>query len=773
MSAAAKRKSPREQNERGREQPARSQKSYPAYVPYLILAALALVFFRGLFFSGARSWLWEDFLYFTYPARMFAAHCMSQGQFPFWNPYVFGGQPFFADIQTAVLYPFNLIHSFMAAGQSGSYLLLEFIEALHFLFAAVFTYRFLKLTGTERNGALIGSVAFGFSGYLVTHAIHTNFVFVFVWLPLVLELFERALSSGRFRFVVACAAVLGISTAGGYPQYSLYIYYTLALYWLIYEIYFAIDNGWSTPVVLRRAALLGFVAAVALGANMVSWLPAAELADHTPRSEMTYQASVEHSLEPRMLLKLVTPRFFGTQIPGQNTYWAAGYGSFWETCLFVGLLPLALALYGLKGVLRSRHSAFALSLTVMTLWLALGKYGLLYKLFFHAAPGFGEFRHPGRFAGIVSLGIALMAARGWTLLSKETVVKGTSVFRSRMVIILAALLCSVGGAYFWAGSFIKEPGIAAVAKSGALISILWMVPVTVVLFAAVSFVGRQSILRWLGLAACLVVFGELYWFGVPSLSGTVGPEQMYQHSSTVRSLQRDGGKELFRVNARSLENPGVMVLRRNQGSIHNLFLLEGYNPLQLARRLNDVEKERQFDLLNVKYSIFIDYEQQKTGLNTRNSYLPRAWLLGNWRLLDDDDAILATLNDPGFDYRAEAILENDPGIEADPAFSPETSEAEIVKYTPSEIVVRTDCNSSSLLMLGEWHFPAWKAYIDGQPAAVLRADYALRAVALKPGVHQVRFAYDSDSFNTGLMISLASIACLLLAGVISVKLGKF
>ncbi len=773
MSAAAKRKSPQEQGERGREQPASGQRSYPAYVPYLILAALVLVFFRGLFFSMARHWLWEDFLYFTYPARMFAAHSLSLGQFPFWNPFVFGGQPFFADIQTAVLYPFNLLHSVLAGGQNGSYILLEFIEALHFFFAAIFTYRFLKLTGAERNGALLGSVAFGFSGYLVTHAIHTNFVFVFVWLPLVLELFERALSSGKFRFVAACAAVLGISTAGGYPQYSLYIYYTLALYWLVYEIFSATDNGWSTPGVLRRAALLGFVALVALGANMVSWLPAAELAEHTPRSEMTYQASVEHSLEPRMLLKLVAPRFFGSQIPGQNTYWAAGYGSFWETCLFVGLLPLALALYGLKGSLRNRHAAFALSLTVFSLWLALGKYGLLYKLFFHAAPGFGEFRHPGRFAGIVSLGMALLAARGWTLMSEETVEKGKRLIRNRMFIILLFLLSVLGSVYYWADSVIDEQGIAAVARSGAGASLLWLVPVAAVLIAAAYWRGQSGKMFWLGLVACLLAFGELYWFGVPSISGTTGPEQMYQHSSTVRALQQDGEKELFRINARSLENPGVMVLRRNQGSIHNLFLLEGYNPLQLVRRLNDVEKERQFDLLNVKYSIFIDYEKQRKGLNTRVDYLPRAWLLGAWRVIEDDDAILGTLNDPGFDYRGEAVLEREPGIEADPAFSQEKSAAEIVKYTPAEIVVRADCNSSCLLMLGEWHFPAWKVYVDGQPAELLRADFALRAVALKPGVHQVRFAYVSESFRRGLLISLASIASLLLAGVVSIRLGKF
>ncbi len=747
----------------------------PSYMPVAILAALTVVFFWCLItpVSSARHYLWEDFLYYYYPVRMFAAHCISLNQFPFWNPYVFGGQPFFADIQTSVLYPFNLLHSLLSGSQMQSFLLLESIQVLHFFLAGFFTFRFLRLTRVNMEGALLGAITFAFSGYLVTHAIHTTFVCVFIWIPLALELLERSLTGGKFRHVIACAAVLAVSTAGGYPQYNLYLYYVLGLYWLIHEIYAAGQHGFSFSVSSRRAAILLLITGAALGANMVSWLPAAELSAYTPRSEMTYEASVEHSLEPRMLLKLVAPRFFGTQYPAGNTYWAGGYGSFWETCLFVGLLPLALALYGIKGALKNRHAVFPLALTVLCLWLALGKYGGLYKLFFSVAPGFGEFRHPGRFAGLVSLGLALLAARGWTLLAREQAERGASFLKNRMFAILAVLLLAVGGAVVWAAVGIDDPARAVVASSGSLASLAWFLPVAAVLSVAAYWRGQSVKLGRLGLLACLLVFGELYWFGVPSISGNTSPERMYQHSSTVRSLVRDGESELFRINARSLENPSVMVLRRNQGSIHNLFLLEGYNPLQLARRLNDVEKERQFDLLNVKYSIYIDYEKQKAGLEPRTDYLPRAWLLGRWRVLDDDAAILATLNDPVFDHRSEALLEAVPGIEADPSFSAERARAEIETYTPAEIVVSTSCDAASILMLGEWHYPAWKVYVDGREAVMLRADYALRAVALPPGAHRVQFIYSSDSFRTGLLISLASIAGLLLAGVVSLKLGKF
>ncbi|MBW7996228.1 MAG: YfhO family protein [Candidatus Glassbacteria bacterium] len=772
MNAAANRKPGRNRND-GRSQPEPGRDPLPSYVPYALLAALTLVFFWGLFSPSSRNWLWEDFLYFAHPARMFAAYCFSIGEFPFWNPYVFGGQPFFADIQTAVLYPFNLIHSLLAGGQTGSYLLLELIEVFHFFLAGFFTFRFLRLTGADQQGSLLGAITFAFSGYLVTHAIHTNFVFVFIWLPLVLELFERALGSGKFRYAIICAAVLAVSTAGGYPQYTLYIYYVLALYWLVNEIFSARSAGWRRSATVTRAAVLGFITAAALGLNLVSWLPAAELAEYTPRSEMSYEASVEHSLEPRMLLKLVAPRFFGTQYPEQNTYWAGGYGSFWETCLFVGILPLALALFGLKGARRNRHLAFAAALTFICLWLALGRYGLLYKLFFHVAPGFGKFRHPGRFAGLASLGLALLAAHGWTMLAVEINAKATGFFSSRLFYILLGICAVLALAYVWGGSGLDDPRLAMISRTAVIMSAGWVL-LAFLLLASVWYLGRDSRrAAWLGLAVCLAAFGELYWFGVPSISGSRSPTDLYQDNSAVRRFRRDAEQELFRINARSLENPGAMVLRRNQGSIHRLFLIEGYNPLQLERRLKDVARERRFDLMNVKYAIYIDQEKQQMGMELRSGYLPRAFMAVNWRVIGEDGEILAALNDSGFDHKSEVVLESDPGIEPGEPPAAGQAAAEVVKYTPGEIVVRTECAANAVLVLSEWHYPAWSASVDGRPAEMLRADYALRAVALEAGIHEVRFAYESDKFRTGLFLSLISLAGLLVAGAVSVKLGKF
>ena len=49
-----------------------------------------------------------DFTNQFYPFRYFAAAEWGDGRVPLWNPYVFAGHPFLADVQTAVFYPLSL-----------------------------------------------------------------------------------------------------------------------------------------------------------------------------------------------------------------------------------------------------------------------------------------------------------------------------------------------------------------------------------------------------------------------------------------------------------------------------------------------------------------------------------------------------------------------------------------------------------------------------------------------------------------------------------------
>lgn len=81
-------------------------------------------------------------------------------------------------------------------------------------------------------------------------------------------------------------------------------------------------------------------------------------------------------------------------------------------------------------------------------------------------------------------------------------------------------------------------------------------------------------------------------------------------------------------------------------------------------------------------------------------------------------------------------------------------------YEPEKVVVRAALAEPGYLVLSDTYYPGWEAWVDGQPAAILRADLLFRAVALEAGEHVVEFRYRPASLRWGAGISLAALAVL-------------
>src|SRR5262245_26915122 len=75
---------------------------------FLFYLSVFIGVYPDVFFGGA-SFAKSDILRFYYPVWQFAEESVKTGVFPLWNPYNSYGAPFFADIQTCVLYPFSLL----------------------------------------------------------------------------------------------------------------------------------------------------------------------------------------------------------------------------------------------------------------------------------------------------------------------------------------------------------------------------------------------------------------------------------------------------------------------------------------------------------------------------------------------------------------------------------------------------------------------------------------------------------------------------------------
>jgi hypothetical protein len=82
------------------------------------------------------------------------------------------------------------------------------------------------------------------------------------------------------------------------------------------------------------------------------------------------------------------------------------------------------------------------------------------------------------------------------------------------------------------------------------------------------------------------------------------------------------------------------------------------------------------------------------------------------------------------------------------------------------LTYRSHCSTPMLALFSEIYYaPDWKAYIDGQPAEYLRANYILRAMEIPAGDHVIEFRNEAPLFHRMDKVTLAaSIILVLMAG---------
>ncbi|MCX7919590.1 MAG: YfhO family protein [bacterium] len=119
----------------------------------------------------------------------------------------------------------------------------------------------------------------------------------------------------------------------------------------------------------------------------------------------------------------------------------------------------------------------------------------------------------------------------------------------------------------------------------------------------------------------------------------------------------------------------------------------------------------------------------------------------------------------------------DDTTQPNPTTSPEIqiikSHVNVSSYTPNKIVYQAVLFRPGFLVTGELYYPGWRAYVDGKPTRILKANGIFRTVFLPPGNYQVEFRYFPMSLFYGIIISsLTAVGLVIFAGV-SFKRKKF
>ncbi len=754
---------------------AKESKSLPEGVPLsrlrpwhvaAILAVCTAFFFRDILLQNA--FFWEDFIYQYYAFRNFAATSLASGTLPLWNPYTFNGMPFQADIQTALFYVPNLLLTLFVSGGKLYFLWVEVLIIAHVVLAGYGTYLFARELGLEPAYALVSAFAFAFSGFMIMQVIHQTFICQVAWTPLILLGLRRTLYRKSVFWMGLTALLLGHAILAGSPQFTLYIMLLLFAYFLFELAPFLRRERVKDAAAM--IALAGGAVVLALGLTSVQILPTMELANLSQRAEISFAKSSEGSLYYQQIVTLIAPKYFGASGAQESGFWLGGvYWSYWETCIYLGLVPLIAVVAALTLLKRNRTVAFFFGILVFGFLYSLGDHFFLHGLFFNFVPGFDKFRVPGRMSFFFTFGSSILAGFGFRRI--------VELARTNPK-LLRSLLAGVAGAavliwiFAFAGIFQPTGNAAAFAQvHDPTVAEALRAMVFTLLVCGVIFLAARGVISAAALVISALVIHQIDMniFGFNQNNGKINPEEYYGRTGElVNFLKEDGKKEYFRVNARQ---GGAMILDRNQGMVDRIFMCEGYTPLALQRVYPPGLQV--YDLLNAKYRIKVDTANQTMGMQPSSTYLPRAWMAGRVRVLPKEADEKSYMESADFHPAQEVLLEDEPAGASAIEGKPVSATVGITSYTLNEIRMVVSGSGNGMLVVSEIFYPGWHAYVDGVEAPIYRADWCLRAVPVPAGDHHIDMRFEPASFRHGLIgTGVSAVVVLLLVVVPAVRQNK-
>jgi hypothetical protein len=346
----------------------------------------------------------DDLSRLNVPQRMLIAWFYRHGQFPFWNPFSFGGQPLWAAGQAGPFYLPNIFFLFLpvVAAVKVSYL-------FHELLAAIGMYGAIWHIRKNRFGAVLSGLAFTTCGFMLGHQIHTQMYDAMSWLPLAFWLFLRLLDNVSVVRMCILAGTIAMEVYAGHPQVTFYLFFTLLLYFALH----LLQNLKQPHVFRKTGAVLGSTI-LGLLLSAAQWLPTLDFIGYSNRADTSSFFLLQGSMPPAGPLQLLSPFVFGggyTGTPVSQTSALGFYhnGLFWEFTCYTGLVVLTLACGVVLYAWRKNEAVRNLFIiAIFAFNLSLGDNGILGGVLVHA-PGFDLFRIPARYIGITDFCLAGLA----------------------------------------------------------------------------------------------------------------------------------------------------------------------------------------------------------------------------------------------------------------------------------------------------------------------------------------------------------------------------
>ncbi|HEX4143649.1 MAG TPA: YfhO family protein [Pirellulales bacterium] len=718
----------------------------------LLWLAMAIPLFAG------RVYVADDLGAYHLPLRAFYSQQLVAGE-PFdWLPSLFSGFYLTGEGQAGTYHPLHLaLYRFLPLSVAFD---LELLVSYPLMLAG--SYLLLRRWLARRDAALLGALAFTFSGFNLLHFVHPNAVAVVAHWPwllwaLDLVLHQKRQKRGQVHFSAPWAfalvsLVLGSEILIGYPQYV----WIGLIFTVPYALVCLATNDVPTPR-WRQTIYLLLAGVVGVLIGSVQLIPSLDALSHSTRQSADAAFANSGSLHPLNLIQLVAPYLFATRVVGQNTH---------ELGLYCGTVPLLLCawLLGQRGSWGEyrRPIVAALSVAGVALLLAFGQYGVGGG-WQRYLPLVGNFRFPCRSIAWVYAAVSLLAAIAWQRLVEAHAEGRGSSNIPLWAVCGASLAAALIAPWIWPEFANTWPFVA-------------IAPVCFVAAAiALAAAARGSRVALIALILLASVDIGAYGLSYVALSDTERLASFVQAPDAPPNADRP-------VVAQPLNKGDRAEQVGNRLLLAGFRRTDGYAGLVPARQLD----YRDPDDLRVA-GVGFRAEEQDAGYGNQIVWLPVADPLPPIRLVTR--AIVSSdRHFPAEVVAGDAVLYNPAtnylphlgGASLDPA-----SFAERLDLTPGSagtisdldqhpgrLALSTETDGRQLLVVNSSYHSGWQARVDGQPVPVLQVNRDFLGCVVEAGKHRVTLDFHPFSLRLGKVLSTLGLGLLCAQLVVATWLGR-
>ena len=701
---------------------------------YLACALLVLAFHFRLALPG-RALVANDFRALFIPLRQGLQRCVFAGEWPFWQRGIFLGYPMLGDIQFQLFNPLTWLTLPLDAARG-----LTVQTLCELCLCATGMAYWMKQRGLRAAEGVFAGVAFALCLKQTVHLHHWTFAASTCAWPWMMAGADGFKASGRARFLVLSAVAACGSWIGSSPQMA---WFGCGLCF-VYCLYLSAGMPWRQAVPALLAVPLGVLLAAPL------LLPVAELSALGPRGPgITYNFAASWSWPWRSVwAAMLLPRAWG----GRPEF--RGPMNYWEVQGYFGLLPMALLF---AAPFRRVRNLYILSaVAALGVWISWGDSSFLglHRWAVRLLPGYGGFRNPTRALMLSMFCVSALAAEGLAAL------RDNPALRTRALLASAALLIGVAS-FTLSGAYWREAIRADAAWAALLLA----------LGAAWLWKARPSA-RW---ALCAV---PLYLVDVAV--------QTWDAPEIGRAAAEGHALEGLQSYVPAAPQPRRVATLLDWGENNNATYargwegVTGYGPTPILRVLTlldatvsgaihaprPLDDDQNFPRLRTDSPLTPLFGAPLVLSNRdasvpplaraaevrlyRMPALPRVFWTSAWQAAPDEQAgpLLPAA------ARGDLAVLSDTPVELPQSSPGPPVPGKNVQIFQGALEADLTAPAAGLAVVLEPWFPGWTALVDGQPAPILRADYAFMAVPMKPGAHHLKLSYFPSRLLPGLLLSL-------------------